>query len=95
MRSRSESTATKTKAAPSATVTVAVMSVPHITSGASVVMVQSCAFGPCAWPARGGAWRSCSRNQVSKKTLGRRTSGIRHDRADVASVGHIYLTRPA
>ena len=32
------STATKTKAGPSATVTVAVMSVPHITSGASVVM---------------------------------------------------------
>ena len=42
------STATKTKAGPSATVTVAVMSVPHITSGASVVMVPSCAFGPCA-----------------------------------------------
>ena len=33
--------------APSATVTVAVMSVPHITSGASVVMVPS-----CAWPVR-------------------------------------------
>ena len=33
---------------PSATVTVAVMSVPHITSGASVVMVPSCAVGPCA-----------------------------------------------
>ena len=40
------STATKTKAGPSATVTVA--GVPHITSGASVVMVPSCAFGPCA-----------------------------------------------
>ena len=26
----------------------AVMSVPHITSGASVMMVPSCAFGPCA-----------------------------------------------
>ena len=25
-----------------------VMSVPHITSGASLVMVPSCAFGPCA-----------------------------------------------
>ena len=66
MRSRSDSTATKTKAAPSATVTVAVMSVPHITSGASVVMVPSCAFGPCAWPARGGAWRSCSR--INRRT---------------------------
>ena len=42
------------------------MSVPHITSGVSVVMVPSCAFGPCAWPARGGAWRSCSR--INRRT---------------------------
>ena len=33
---------------PLGDLTVAVMSVPHITSGASVVMVPSCAFGPCA-----------------------------------------------
>ena len=55
------STATKTQAAPSATVTVAVMSVPHITSGVSVVIVPACAVGPCAWPTRCGAWRSCAR----------------------------------
>ena len=42
-------------------VTVAVMSVPHIASGAAVVIVPSCAVGPCAWPTRCGAWRSCSR----------------------------------
>ena len=53
------STATKTKAGPSATVTVAVMSVPHITSGASVVMVPSCAFGRRVTRAL-RAWRSCS-----------------------------------
>ena len=36
-----------TKAAPSPTVTVAVeCPLPHITSGAAVVIVPSCAFGP-------------------------------------------------
>ena len=40
--------ATKTQVAPSPTVTVDVMSVPHITSGAAVVIVPPCAFGPCA-----------------------------------------------
>ena len=60
------STATKTKASPSATVTVAVMSVPHITSGVSVVIVPSCAVVPCAWPTRCGAWRSCTR--INRRT---------------------------
>ena len=54
------------QAVPSPTVTVAVMSVPHITSGAAVVIVPSCAFGPCAEPPRCGAWRSCSR--INRRT---------------------------
>ena len=40
-----------------------VMSVPHITSGASVVIVPSCAFGPCdpgLHPVRGLDDESCS-----------------------------------
>ena len=45
--------ATKTKAAPSATVT-AVMSEPHITSGASVVMVPSCALAHARGPRAAG-----------------------------------------
>ena len=51
---------------PSPTVIVAVMSVPHITSGTSVVIVPSCTFGPCARPTRCGAWRSCSR--INRRT---------------------------
>ena len=51
------STATKTWAVPSPVVTVVVMSVPHIVSGSSVVIVPSWAFGPWALPPRRGAWR--------------------------------------
>ena len=30
------------------------------------IIVPSCAFGPCAWPTRCGAWRSCSR--INRRT---------------------------
>ena len=53
------STAMKTQTWPSPVVTVVVMSVPQSSSGRSVTMVPSCAFGPWGWPTRCGACRPC------------------------------------
>ena len=62
-RSRSDRRPRRRRLPPRATVTVAVMSVPHRSRREiSVVMVPIVRLrAPCAWPARGGAWRSCSR----------------------------------
>ena len=66
MRSRSGSTATKTKAAPSADRhggrhVCAPHHVGRLGGDGPVVRLR-----PMAWPARGGAWRSCSR--INRRT---------------------------
>ena len=60
------STTTNTVAVPSRRVRQLVASIPHIWSGCSVVIVPSCAFGPCACPPRVGA-RSCA-SRISRST---------------------------